>query len=143
MFYTFTSRFSFKVNFKLTKNVNADHQQIHPIPSDHMQSYAGFVKKHSLPNELLSYSFLISDSGKKILYTSDFLDIKIYDKYLRKLDLIIIDALHTKASDIIKFAEITNARMILNHGLSEELKNSLKTSIKKFEIADEKLEISL
>ncbi len=143
MFYTFTSRFSFKVYFKLTKNVNADHKQIQPIPSDHMQSYADFVQKHSLANELLSYSFIISDAGKRILYTSDFLDIKIYNKYLKEMDIIIIDALHTEASDIIKFAGLTNARMILNHGLSEEMKNRLKISINKFEIADEELEISL
>ncbi|MCK4695948.1 MAG: hypothetical protein KAT74_09305, partial [Candidatus Cloacimonetes bacterium] len=76
--------------------------------------------------------------------TSDIDKIEDVQNHLENIDLLVMDGLHIDAKDILALADLKDTRIILNHGLSENLENSLKLiNSNKFEIADEEKEILL
>lgn len=144
-FYTFPLRCTFELNLALTSEINKDYKQITVIPSDHLHNLKNFIDEHKFSNELLSYSFLVNENGKHFLYTSDIWHTDYFKEYLGYLDLLIIDALHPEAREIISVSSNTKARIILTHGISQELEKIIFSSNdnNKFEVADENLEIHI
>jgi len=140
-FYTFPKKCIFKINFALTSEITKDIPEIQAIPSNHMLGYKDFVRKNNFSNKLISYSFLIRYNAKQVLYSSDLWSTKSIEKYYPKTDLLIIDALHPEPDEILEIPDKTEARIILNHGLSEKLEKLI--SDERFEIANEKNEITL
>ncbi len=139
MFYTFPERLTYKINFLDIEKLPSEN--IKTIPSCHLLSYRDIVLKKNLMNKMKSYSFLITENGKKAIYSADIGSIKYIKPYLKDLDLLIIDAFHVKASDILSLPNLTKAKIILNHGLSKELENNIDISL--FELADENKEYIL
>jgi len=87
---------------------------------------------------------LISENNKIFLYTSDIDNIKDVQNHLANIDLLVMDGFHIDAKDILTLADLKDTRIILNHCLSENLENSLKSlNSNKFEIANENQEILL
>ncbi len=140
-FYTFPKKYTFKINFALTSEITKDIPEIQVIPSDHMLGYKDFVRHNNFSNLLISYSFLIRYNDKQVLYSSDLGSTKYIEKYFSQTDLLIIDALHPEPDEILEIPDKTDARIILNHGLSEKLEKLI--SDERFEIANEENEITL
>ncbi len=144
LFYLFYERFPFSVYFKFTEDINKDFTQIKIIPTNHLKNYQTYLNKNELHNPMRSYAFLISENNKTFLYTSDIDNIKDVQNYLENINLLVMDGLHIDAKDILALADLKDTRIILNHGLSENLENSLKLiNSNKFEIANEDQEILL
>lgn len=140
-FYTFPKKCTFKINLALISEITKDIPEIQAIPSDHMLGYKDLVRQNNFSNKLISYSFLIRYNAKQVLYSSDLDNIESIEKYFPKTDLLIIDALHPEPDEILAIPGKTDARIILNHGLSEKLEKII--SNKRFEIANEENEITL
>ncbi len=139
--YTFPKKCTFKINLALTSEITKDIPEIQVIPSDHMLGYKNLVRQNNFSNQLISYSFLIRYNAKQVLYSSDLDSTKSIEKYFPKTDLLIIDALHPEPDEILTIPGKTDARIILNHGLSEKLEKII--SDERFEIANEENEITL
>ena len=138
--YTFPKKCTFKINFALTSEITKDIPEIQAIPSDHMDGYKDFVRQNNFPNQLISYSFLIRYNSKQVLYSSDLGSTKSIENFFPKTDLLIIDALHPEPDEILEISSKTDAKIILNHGLSDKLEKII--SNERFEIANEENEIT-
>ena len=144
LFYLFHERFQFSVDFKFTEDINKDFTQIKIIPTTHLKNYQTYLSKNKLSNPMKSFAFLISENNKIFLYTSDIDNLKDVQNHLANIDLLVMDGFHIDAKDILTLADLKDTRIILNHGLSENLENSLKSlNSNKFEIANEDQEILL
>ncbi len=143
LFYIFREKFSYKVKFKLTENVQDTYKMIKPIVSDHLESLEEFVKTNELKNLRKAFSVKIKYNNASIMYTSDIelIDINMKDD----LDLIILDAFHPDADKIKNLIESSKTKIILNHGLSKELREMIETGKinNNYGIADEKCEINI
>lgn len=127
-FYLFPVKFKFKLQILTLNKTNEIHSEIKIIPNSHLEKYKELST--AIPHSYKNHSILIN-AEKKILYTSDIPDFSSFSEKDLKVDLIILDALHPPSSKIKDFIETTKARVILNHGLTEEFKNA------KYETADE------
>ncbi len=142
LFYLFDEKFPFKLNYKLVSEINSDFKEISIIETNHLSNYSGIIKKMRTSNKMLSYSFIIKEKHKSLLYTSDTNSLFEYENLKINPDIIILDGLHSSAESIFSFIK-KNKRVILTHGLSDELRinienNILETSIKnKLEMANE------
>ncbi len=141
MFYTFQERLTYKINFLPIEKAEEKNSFLKLIPSCHLLSYKDVIKKRNLPNKMKTFSFFLKENDKSAIYTADIGSLKYIHPYLDKIDLLIIDAFHVKAEDILKLPELTKAKIILNHGLSKKLEQSKDLS--KFELADENKEYIL
>ena len=141
MFYIFEQKFDFKVNFKLTENINSYLPEISTIFSEHLISYKDLVEKYKFKNNYNAYSFKIKHNNKSVIYTADISNIKHLEKYLTDLDMLIIDGLHPDYKQILSLRDKTRARIIVNHGLSPELEGKIEKY--NYEIADERKKILL
>lgn len=141
MFYTFSDRLTYKVNFLPIENAKAECFSLTLIDSDHLISYKDVISKRHIPNTMKAYSFLFTENGKTFIYSADIADTKKIEPYLSKTDLLVVDAFHVKAEEILSLPQKTHGRIILNHGLSKELNE--KIDLSEFELADEEKEIIL
>ena len=143
-FYVFPRKLTFKINFYQMNAVSDIYSQIKEIPNDHLESYKSFVENHNLPNQLKSYSFLITAEKHKVFYTSDFACFDSIQPYISTSDLVILDAYHPSPEKTLEIIKRNNARFILTHGLSEQLESHLQELPKnQYEIANEELEITV
>ena len=90
-----------------------------------------------------SYSIRIKENGKKALYSSDIPGIDFLSEYLEGLNLLIIDAQHPEANDLLDLDRYNIDRIILNHGMSDKLKKNLNSLKQKMKMAEENEEITL
>jgi len=142
LFYVFPKKLTFKLELYPIQQINHYFPEIKVIFSEHLYSYKDFIKKYNLPNPMNSYSYYIKEKEKRFIFTSDIEGIKSFNDYLHNLDLLIIDGMHPDAKDILNLPSKTNARILITHGLSEELEQILEIEPnKKLEFADEKTEI--
>lgn len=141
MFYTFADRLTYSINFLPIEQANNECSTLTLIDSDHLISYKDVITRHQISNTMKAYSFLFTEKEKKFIYSADIIDTKKIEPYLDKTDLLVIDAFHVKAETILSLPQKTNARIILNHGLSKELEQSIE--LLKFELADEEKQIIL
>jgi ribonuclease BN (tRNA processing enzyme) len=126
--YLFPKKFNFTLEIYNLKNVKRYLPEIELIPNDHLKKYKKMPSQiaHSYKN----HSIFLS-AEKKILYTSDIPNFSSLQYVAAEADIIVLDALHPRYSEIVYFIENTKARVILNHGVPEEFKNA------KYETADE------
>ena len=128
MFYLFPARLPFKL---IIKNITELHEwsgfgQV--FENDHLKRYRKFVQNNNLPNELKSYSILLKGDEKHLFYTSDMSNIPQLEIPVNAADIIIVDALHPPAKQILQLLS-TDKTIILTHGISSELENEIKTGI--------------
>jgi len=144
LFYTFLSKIPFNINFFPVPSLPNDFPEIKIIKSDHLLDYESIVKSNGFINKFNSYSFEITENDKKILYTSDCATLKPYKNMLASTDVLIIDAMHPDADEILGLPIISSGRIILTHGLSFKLEKRLNFIKKnRFDIADEEKEYIL
>ncbi len=144
LFYTFLSKIPFNINFFPVPSLHNDFPEINIIKSDHLHDYESIVKSNGFINEFNSYSFEINENDKKLLYTSDCATLKPYKSMLESTNVLIIDAMHPDADEILELPKISSGKIILTHCLSSKLEENLNF-IKnyRFDIADEEKEYIL
>jgi hypothetical protein len=115
-----------------------DFPGINTYASDHLTGYAMIIEANSYPNEMKSYSFVISEGEYKAVYTSDIPDLKHLCEKTGPADIFIVDAIHLPLEELNCALTKGHKRIILNHGLSEEIRLYLENNnINGVEIAQE------
>ncbi len=133
MFYTFSERMSFSFEFYLIET--KEEMGITPIPSDHLEDYKPIIEANGYANQLQSYSFLLEEGDKRVIYSSDLKTLKNLSSYLEDFTLLIIEGIHVSFNEIKKMLDKTSGRIIITHSSSWELENL--NSMKNVEYADE------
>lgn len=137
LFYLFPQRLSYEIRFFGMAEFNRQYPFVHCFPTTHLRGYQGFVTAHGLTNECLSWGFVVQED-RQLVYSADVQSINELKKYLPETDLLIIDAFHTSAKDIMLLKELVKGRVILNHGLSYALSQMVKNRLETgYEIAHE------
>ncbi len=66
--------------------------------------------------DAVSYSFLVSDAGRRVLVSSDIAGIDDIDGHVRGVDVLVLDATHAESEDIATLAEQNpDVMIILTH----------------------------
>ncbi len=121
LFYTFEQRFPFPLMVHDVNELELFYPHVSPLMNDHLLNYEEFLQNQSYPNTLLSYSFLIEEDNKSLIYTSDINTFANIEKALQRADVIIIDALHPKPEEIVSLLNHHTGKIILTHGISKSL----------------------
>ena len=134
-FYIFNGRYSFDIIIENVKDSVFD--EVSFVKSDHMLGYTEYVEKLKLEKRLNSVSFVVSEDTKKLVYTSDITGVSSELKEaINKSDTVVVDALHPSADEILSLEKTDVKHIILNHGISKKLADSVRLN-GKFEYADE------
>jgi phosphoribosyl 1,2-cyclic phosphodiesterase len=142
LFYLFKQLMPFKIRIKNIENL--DMNWIIPLKNDHLQKYKKLVKEQGLKNKMLSYSFIISEKDKKLIYTSDVNTLDFVKNNLGEGDLVILDSVHPVYEELEQNIKDHRFRFIINHGLSDAMKKLLPLiSRERYDFADEEKEIQL
>jgi len=128
MLYLFPERFEFSVDLIDITDLKESLPEITTISNSHLLTYQDFIREHNLGNSMKSFSFMINTGKINLLYTSDLQDTKHLIDFLQDSDIIIIDALHPPLEEVISLINQKDKKIILIHGLSNELKNTLDTN---------------
>ncbi len=139
--YLFLQKFTYPVNLWIMDDITARYPEITALQTDHLTSYRDIVNGSDLRNEMKSYALMIKESDKQVLYSSDIIGTEFLEQYLPDLDLLIIDALHPQAEDILGLTNSAGTRIILNHGMSPKLEEIFRTNTISLEKARENEEI--
>ncbi len=119
--YIFQEKLSYKIFFlKMRKNDN-----IIPIENTHLKTYRKFTAKVNHKNPLISFSYIINEDKKKIIFTSDIASTEHLTNHISQTGIIFIDAFHPKSKEIIRLSDSFEGDIFLTHSLSEELKLEL------------------
>ncbi len=144
MFYTFEQKFSFELKIHNVDEIELYLPMVSPSLSDHLTGYEEIIKTLNLPNTMQSYSFRIEDENGALVYTSDLQSGDNILSLLENCHTIIVDAIHPKAHVILRLEQHEIKRILLNHGISEELETWLKENPNaKFEFARENIEYQI
>jgi len=144
MFYTFAERFLMKIDFALISDISNYLPAIRAIKSDHLSSYSDLIEQKALTNTMNSFSVMISEAESRFIYSSDIVSVSHLKEYINETDLIIVDALHCSAEDILLLEANIRKRIILNHGISANIRELYdKRKLLKSELAVEGKEIVL
>ncbi len=137
-FYLFEDKFDFNLIISDIQELRKSSLGVKPILNAHLEGYKDIVRKYKLDNELKSYSFVINDKDNVMVYTSDIQDLDHLKEELEKVDCIIVDAIHVSLSKIEMLFNLGIKRIILNHGISDEIQSFINESkINGVEIAEE------
>lgn len=127
--YTIREKFKFELEILLLDELRSRHQVFEAVISDHLLGYTETVAKLNLPNQMRSWSLKYQHAGRSMLYSSDLSTTDSIAHLLPGLDLIIVDALHPPAEQILKLAELQIRHVLLTHGISEGLSTALGTGV--------------
>lgn len=122
-FYLFQGRITYKFRLKEMKTLPVFYNMIKPISNDHLKGYSDIVIPEKLDNTMISWSYLVEKTDPSLLYTSDFYS--GLSEYIDQIDYLIVDSIHPVAEEIMKLADKTRYKVILNHGMSDELSAQL------------------
>ncbi len=123
--YTFIQKFSFPLQIHDCKECELYYPEVTPVVTDHLLGYAEIIKAGNLPNQMSSYGFMITDTEGSLLYTSDIATTDCLSGILPHCHTVIIDALHPEARQVLKLEYSGIKRILLTHGISDELKQAL------------------
>ena len=138
LFYTFEQRFSFSLRVHTVAEVELYYSNVTVALTDHLLGYKEYLEMHNHPNQMQSFSFTFQEDDKILLYTADLETFTNIQDILMNSTHIIVDALHPKAELIISLTSSKAEKIILNHGISEQLLewfNNCQDS--RFELAQE------
>jgi ribonuclease BN (tRNA processing enzyme) len=136
--YTFIQKFGFPVQILDCNEIELYHEEVSPAQTDHLLGYADVIKASNLPNQMSSYAFRIEDGNGALVYSSDLETTDCIAPILADCHTAIIDALHPTAAQVMKLQYTDIRRVILTHGISLELAESLMAMpVDKFETARE------
>ncbi|MDD3049828.1 MAG: MBL fold metallo-hydrolase [Candidatus Cloacimonetes bacterium] len=115
LFYLFKEKLSYDICFAGIEELTTTVPEVIAILSDHLNGYAEIVKEGGYPNELRSYSFVITSHDKTVIYSSDISSVDHLLPYTKKADSIILDGSHTDATELNKIIENSNCKIYLTH----------------------------
>lgn len=140
MFYLFAEKSPFRYQIKNIEQLDLD--WVKPIRNDHLSKYNDLVTRQNFPNKMMSYSFIISESGKNLIYTSDVQSLQFLKDYFLDVELVILDSVHPDLDEITRYVKDQEFKFIINHGVSEVMLNVLKSiPEERYKFANEKTEI--
>ncbi|MCF7912675.1 MAG: MBL fold metallo-hydrolase [Candidatus Cloacimonetes bacterium] len=128
MLYLFPAKLPFNLIIQNITTLNNWAEFVQIFENDHLKRYRKFVQDNNLPNKLKSYSILLKGEDKNLFYTADFSNLPQLAAPVDAADIIVIDALHPPAKQIIELFA-TDKTIILTHGISSELETEIKTRI--------------
>lgn len=137
LFYLFTERLTYKIEFYSTQEIQNYYPFISAFKTNHLIGYKELVEKKGYDNQLNSFGLNIEHNNKKISYTSDIKSISKITEYLENSNFCIIDAIHPRPEEFLMLEDLIRDKIILTHGLNKALIEKIKNK-GKFEIADEK-----
>ncbi|MBN2829186.1 MAG: ribonuclease Z [Candidatus Cloacimonetes bacterium] len=137
-FYIFEDKLGFTLELISIEEVTVDFPGIRIFPNSHLEGYSRIIKENGFKNMMKSFSFVIEDGTSKVVYTSDIPDLKHLCNYVNNADVFIVDAIHLPVEELKCALSKSHKRIILNHGLSDEIKEYLENNkISGVEIAQE------
>lgn len=143
-FYLFPAKLSYPLIIRNICDIKNYYPEISLLENNHLAGYCDLIREAATGNKMKAYSILLNVQGVSALYSSDLNELISLEPYLDDLDLLILDGLHPSAAEIISLPQRTRAAIILNHGLSTELKKRLmEREDHPFILADETQEIEL
>ena len=124
--YLIEEKMPFQINFHpLTDQyiIQNDLFGIQVILNDHLNGYNELIEKLDLPNKMLCFSPMIKTNNKSLLYTSDLATLNPITKYLKDLDILLIETTHIDINDLIPAVERQNiGQIVATHlGTKEEI----------------------
>ena len=138
LMYTFSQKFSFKLQIHEMEKVELFFDWIRAEPTDHLLGYEDIIREHSLLNQMKSWALAFTGENGDLVYTSDLETTDCIAGILNGANTAIVDAGHPKADQILKLKYLNIKRIILTHGISPELEarqNELEKEL--FEFAQE------
>jgi ribonuclease BN (tRNA processing enzyme) len=140
MFYLFNEKSPFNYEIKDINELDLD--WVKPLSNDHLSKYNDIIVSQNLPNKMMAYSFVISESGKNLIYTSDVQNLQFLKDYFLDVELVILDSVHPDLEEINRYVKDQEFRFIINHGISDAMLNVLKSiPEERYKFANEKTEI--
>lgn len=136
--YTFKEKFSFELQVHSCDMVTQHYLQVQACPTDHLLGYRDIVEKKGLANTMRSYAFRMEGPSGALVYTSDILTTDSVSALLANSHTVIVDAQHPEMEQILKLRDMPIGRILLTHGLSDELAQYLaEHADPRFELARE------
>lgn len=142
--YVFPKRFPFPLQIHECSEAELHHEEVAAAVTDHLLNYEGFLEANQLPNQMNSYAFRIKTGEKELVYTSDIATTDRIMPLIRNSHTVIADALHPEPEQILKLQYAGVRRVLLTHGISDELSRVLsENKPPMFEFAIEDQEYSI
>lgn len=136
--YTFKEKFAFELGIYDCRDCGKMFPEVFAKPTDHLLGYHDIVEERNLPNKMHSYSFRIDSPDGALVYTADIQTTDVIADILENCHTAIVDAQHPEMEQILKLRDSDIGRIILTHGLSDNLAAYLSDrQDKRFEIARE------
>ena len=123
--YTFRGKFGFDLRLKLIDDLQKDYPQFEAIQTKHLRGYSDQIKSKALANEMKSWSVKVKSPNGDLVYSSDLEGSELSESFYTESKVLIVDALHPAAAQILDLADAKVERVLLNHGVSEELERKL------------------
>ncbi len=120
--YIFKEKFSYKISFKKMKAS----ENIIPVENTHLKTYLEFTEKHHFKNPLKSFSFIIKEGKKQVIFTADIENTEHLSNYISETKIIFIDAFHPESKEIFRLADSFEGNVYLTHSMSDDLRTELK-----------------
>lgn len=144
MFYLFPESLNFTINIFKVEELPNIYYNIIPYENSHLKDKGKFVSENQLANELKSFSFVIEDNDKTLVYSSDIVDLRHLENEIESADILILDGIHPQIEIVKDLIDYKNLRIIITHGCSQRLQKFIENNQnKKIEYADEEKVIEL
>jgi len=121
LFYTFPTRFQFILEVYPVAEVGSHIGGIIPVMNDHLLGYGDHIHRYSLKNMMQAYSLRFEEGDGSLVYTSDLATMESIRPIVLSTHSVIIDALHPNYKQISALQDMSIQRIILTHGISDEL----------------------
>lgn len=125
LFYTFEQRLPFVLNIHEVNEIESFFSDVTGTLTDHLRGYKELIQSQNYKNPMHSYCFTFSEVGKSLVYTSDISTFTNIQHIMENSDTLIVDAIHPKAELLISMNDFAVPRIILTHGISDELNSWL------------------
>ncbi|MGC9362542.1 MAG: MBL fold metallo-hydrolase [Candidatus Syntrophosphaera sp.] len=123
--YVFPKRFPFPLQIHECSQAELHHEEVVAAVTDHLFNYEDFLEANQLPNQMNSYAFKITSGEGNLVYTSDIATTDQIMPIIRDSHTVIADALHPEPEQILKLQYAGVRRVLLTHGISDELSRIL------------------
>lgn len=124
--YTFRQRWPFELQIYTMQDLPEHYPFVQAAETDHLAGYWNLVDKLQLPNQMKSWAFKLGEPTQSLVFSSDIQSTDCISALLENCHTLIVDALHPELNQILKLKQYPIQRVILNHGMSPELKDWLQ-----------------
>lgn len=125
--YTFLPKLGFKLHILSNDVIGDYYPEVSAMQTDHLLGYKDLIEALGLPNQMRSWAFRIGNPGQDLVYTADIQSTDCVSPLLQGCHTVIVDALHPPMEQIVKLQEYSIPRVLLTHGISEELELWLRS----------------